>query len=198
MGDVGQGDASEADSVSNVIFLAPFFAAKRTSSRQRRGGMPRLRQLLTTLLLTSSALDSAPVPPRVSMIQSADEAVMVVNIIRYQRTSQEFADRMSTNLEISPLINDMRAYFSDQGRRLVAIRRACTGMSQTDFADELEIVKSYLSELENNKKPIGLDLARVIKSRWHLPLDFILDGDIEMLDQAPARIVRKLEELAVA
>jgi transcriptional regulator with XRE-family HTH domain len=90
----------------------------------------------------------------------------------------------------------MRYYFQDQSRRLQAIRIACGFDNHTKWIAELRIAKSTWSELESGNKPISLEMARAIKARWHLPLDFILDGDTETLDQAPAKILRKLQELA--
>lgn len=189
---IGRADAK----ISKVTSFFPFSAASCINESQRRGGIPLLRHVLTTLLLMPNALDNATVPPRASITESAAAAVMVVNIVRHWRTSQEFAYRMSTDHEISPLIKDMREYFRDQGRRLVAIRLACTGMNQQAFADEIGTSKGHLSDLENNKADLSLPMGRLIKTRWHLPLDFVLDGDIETLDQAPSKILRKLQELA--
>jgi transcriptional regulator with XRE-family HTH domain len=92
----------------------------------------------------------------------------------------------------------MRDFFKDQTRRLRAVRIACGFDKQIDFADELGITKGTWSDLENNNKPLSLELARQMKARWHLPLDFLLDGDVETIDLAPAKILRKLEELAAS
>jgi transcriptional regulator with XRE-family HTH domain len=90
----------------------------------------------------------------------------------------------------------MREFFKDQKRRLGAVRIAVGFDKQIDFANELGITKGTWSDLENSNNPLSLEPARQMKARWHLPLDFLLDGDTETIELCPAKILRKLEELA--
>lgn len=190
--EAGQEDAK----ASNVISFRRFMRARRTKEAQRWGGIPRRRQPLTTPLFRPSALETAVVPPSASMVDPAVKSDMVNYIVRYWRTCQEFANAMTTNSEFGVLISFMREKFKDQARRLEAVRIAIGFDTQAALVKELNISKGTWSDLESGTKPLSLEMARIFKARWHLPLDFLLDGDVDALEQAPARIVRKLEELS--
>lgn len=52
--------------------------------------------------------------------------------------------------------------------------RSYHGLSQIDLAGDLDISRSYLSEIEANKKQPSLELLKTYSSRFGLPLSAIM------------------------
>lgn len=184
---------SAAASASKVIsFPLPFSKANLTREGQRRDGMPRLRQELTVLSLTPRASETAVVPPRTSI---ADAGVndMDPTIVRNLRTSQGLANCEATSSHGADEIALMAAILTGQAKRLAATRLACGVETQDEFATALGMSKGHWNDFENGKRPLTLGIARRIKRRYKLPLDWTLDGDFQALEMAPAQISRRLE-----
>ena len=81
---------------SKVMCKQPFSPAKRTISGHLFAGMkPRPRHVLTVEAGKPSLSETAPVPPRSSIVEPA-VSDMGATIVRSLRTSQEFALRETT------------------------------------------------------------------------------------------------------
>lgn len=65
----------------------------------------------------------------------------------------------------------------DIARRLIAIREHY-GISQTDFAGELNVAKNTLNGYERGMRPLTLETAKRIRDRYGISLDWLLNGDI--------------------
>lgn len=178
-----------------MISVQPFSAASLTKSDQRRGGMPRARQVLMVEAGKFSAAETAPVPPRASIASSAVSA-MDASIVRRLRTCQAFADCAATSSWNFGSIEEMADALEMQKKRLKATRIACGAPTQKAFYDAIGISKSGWSEFENGKRPLTLEAARKLKAGYKIPLDWSLDGDVLALDIAPAYISRKLTNVA--
>lgn len=181
----------EAASVSKVTFSRFFSPASLTSSDHRRAGIPRVRQVLTVDAGTWSAAETAPVPPRSSITASG---VMGGNIVRRLRTSQAFARRETTFSFGRAPIGAMATTLGKQAARLIATREALGFPSQTDFCKEIKAAKNVYNPFETGKRPITLGMARKIKKRFGIPLDWTLDGD--QAQKLPADIFNKIGHLA--
>jgi transcriptional regulator with XRE-family HTH domain len=186
----------KAAKASKVISSLPISAANRTNAGQRRDGMPRVRQVLTVLFGTPSAAATAPVPPSASIAKSGVRGDIAGSIVRALRTCQGFTKHEATFSVKAGAIPDMRGFFADQKRRLEAVRIACGFDTQAAWTKEMRLSKGHWSDFEKGKRPLTLEVARQIKARWGLPLDFLLDGDVNALDQAPSGLVKKLESHA--
>lgn len=176
------------DSASNVIFSQPFSEASRTTSAQRRGGIPRARQVLTVEAGSPSSRDTAPVPPRASIASSAVRSIGG-NIVRSLRTCQAFATRETTggpeNGEILPMPDTIK----EIAQRLIATREAVGFPNQVEFCREIGIEKNIYNPFEKGRRRITVDAAIKIRKRFGIPLDWIYCGDAQAL---PGQIYRKL------
>ncbi|WP_445222211.1 helix-turn-helix transcriptional regulator [Bradyrhizobium sp. Pa8] len=65
----------------------------------------------------------------------------------------------------------------DIARRLIAVREHYD-LSQTAFADALNIAKNTLNAFERGKRPLTLETAKRIRDRYGISIDWILNGDI--------------------
>jgi transcriptional regulator with XRE-family HTH domain len=63
------------------------------------------------------------------------------------------------------------------GRRLIALRERHE-RSQVEFARELHIAKNTLNGYERGKRPLTLETAKRIRSRWGISLDWLIRGDV--------------------
>jgi transcriptional regulator with XRE-family HTH domain len=76
-----------------------------------------------------------------------------------------------------------------QAKRLIATRLALGYESQVEFCKAIGIEKNLYNPFEKAKRPITVDAARKIKRRFHIPLDWTIDGDAAYL---PLHLARKL------
>ncbi len=187
----GVGRAAKA---SNVISLRPFSSAKRTKAGHRPGGMPRLRQPLTTESSNESASATAPVPPRSSMMELG-VSVMADHIVRTARTCQEFAICETTfppdHVPLGGMLTDPPEVI---GPRLIALRAALDGMSQSAFAKSLHIEKNTYNEYEKGKRPLTFLTACKIKKIHKIPVEYLFWG--ENADHMPAWVRKNLDKAA--
>ena len=80
-----------------------------------------------------------------------------------------------------------------QATRLVATREALGFAKQSDFCREIGVEKNVYNPFEKAKRPITIAVARKIKRRFGISLDWTLDGDSDLL---PAHLYRKLGQIA--
>lgn len=76
--------------------------------------------------------------------------------------------------------------------RLVRTREAL-GLAQQEFCREIGVAKNVYNPFETGKRRITVDVARRIKLRFGVSLDWIYDGDPAQL---PAALYRRIEEAA--
>lgn len=186
------GSRGNAANASKVICEQPFSAASRTISDQRPGGMPRVRQVLTVLAGKPSPADTAPVPPRSSIAESA-VSCMDASIVRSLRTSQEFAPCETTFPPEHAALPLMAESVKDIGQRLLEARLALGFSSQVDFCNEIKVEKNIYNPFERGKRRITIDVAVKIKKRFGIPLDWTYCGDPSAL---PLQFSQKLARLA--
>lgn len=172
---------------SKVILEQPFSPAKRTTSGQRRGGIPLTRQVLIVFNGTPKASATAPVPPRASIASPA--VIMPPNIVRDLRTSQAFASCEATFVPCCAALLPMAESVKDIARRLVETREALGFQSQVDFCREIGVEKNVYNPFEKGKRRITIDVALKIRRRFGIPIDWVFCGDPAAL---PANIYRKL------
>jgi transcriptional regulator with XRE-family HTH domain len=79
------------------------------------------------------------------------------------------------------------------GEILIRLRRQ-RGLSQEDFARELGISASYLSLLENGKRPATKRVVRSLATYLHVPAGFIVLQDLrlEELSERHRGVVKEL------
>jgi hypothetical protein len=121
---------------------------------------------------------------------------MDASIVRNLRTCQAFADIEATFLDDLETIGGMADALTRQATRLEATRIACGAHTQKVFYKSIKVGKGAWSDFESGKRPLTLAVARKIKARYGLPLDWTLDGDIQSLELAPTHITRKLTHAA--
>lgn len=170
-----------AANVSNVIWPQPFSPAKRTIAGQRCAGMPRRFQVLTVDGGTPSASETAPVPPKASIAVSTVKGVpvedMAAIIVRNLRTCQGFATCEMTQTAKKVPIEGMKYPYAREGRDLATMRRALGYAQQQDFADSIGIAKNTWNEIEKGKRNMTLEVARKIRRRHKVSLDFTIEND---------------------
>lgn len=180
-----------AAKASKVMSRQPFSPASRTISDHLRGGMPRVRQVLTVEAGKPRASETAPVPPR-SLITAS--GVINGNIVRSLRTSQGFATCETTFLMPCARIRPMGDALLRQAQRLIATRKALGFATQTAFCAQIGVKKNVYNPFERGKRPITLGVARKIQNRFGIPLDWTLDG--AGAQKLPADIYPQLSHLA--
>lgn len=184
---------SLAAKASKVMCEQPFSEASRTKSDHRRGGMPRVRQVLTVEAGRPSSADTAPVPPRSSIAESG--VSIGATIVRTLRTSQEFASRETTSPDDCDVVGRMITDSPEIiGPRLKALRVALGIRTQTAFAKRLGIEKNTYNPFETGKRALTFEVACVIRNKFKVPLDYLFWGDME--DQLPAHILTKIDRAA--
>lgn len=149
--------------------------------------------MLTVEAGTPSFSDTAPVPPKSSMAESTVSEDMAATIVRKSRTGQGFAGCEQTFSDRNAEIRIMRIDLRRDAHRLRVIQRMVRIEGKAAFARAAKIPKSVVTDIEKSKRNIGLGVARKIKGRWKLPLDFVADGDLDYL--SPKQ--RKLYEAAI-
>lgn len=80
------------------------------------------------------------------------------------------------------------------GPRLKRIRLALDYKSQTAFARAIGVEKNTYNPWEKGTRPLTFEAACIIRMRWLIPLDYLFFGADP--DRMPARIYRRLEEVA--
>lgn len=63
-------------------------------------------------------------------------------------------------------------------QRLVALRKRLGFDKQSDFADALGLGKNVYNPFEKGTRPLTLDVARRIRRRFGVSIDWLLFGDI--------------------
>lgn len=182
-----------AASASNVIWPHPFSPAKRTMAGQRCAGMQRRAfQVLTVEGSTPSALETAPVPPNASMVVSTVNDMAAI-IVRNLRTCQGFVNCELTQPAKKVPIAGMKYPYAHEGRDLVAMRRALGYDQQQAFADSIGIAKNTWNAFEKGKRSMTLEVARKIKRKHKVSMDFTLENDWMALSDA---LLVKMRQLA--
>lgn len=183
-------------SASNVIWPQAFSPAIRTIWNQRPGGINlRCRQVLTVDNGKPRAAATAPVPPKSSIAEST-VTDMGDTIVRDLRTCQEFATCETTFSPGSGEIGSIMEPYDSDKIRAVLTRQLLDCDTQADFLSKTGIAKSSWSEIEKGKRTITLAMARTIKKRCNLSLDWTLDGDPTALSIKHQRKLRTLKPLA--
>lgn len=177
---------------SKVMSGQPCSVASLTSAGQRPGGMPRVRQPLTTLAGVSKAEATLPVPPSSSITEPAVR--IAGTIVRTLRTCQQFATGETTfPAECGPI----RAVIDPPeiiGPRLKALREALGFKTQTKFAEQLGYTKTTYNPWEKGTRPLTFEAACVIRKHYGVPLDWMFFGaDAERL---PAGVHKRLGKAA--
>lgn len=176
--------AANAAKTSRVISDFPSSAARDTTAAQWPAGMPRVRQLLTVESDCAKALATAPVPPRATMI--ASEFSMEANIVRKLRTCQGFATCETTIRSKCDAIGDMDTDDQDVAKRLIAVRKKLGFTSQVAFAEKLDLTKSTYNPFETGERPLSMQVAKRIRVRFGISVDYLLFGDIGQPKEAVA------------
>lgn len=82
------------------------------------------------------------------------------------------------------------------GERIKEVREE-RGWTQEKLADEANISKSFLSEVENKGKNISLDLLLRVASALNASLEYLATGDVEQgTSRKPVVIPRELSQAA--
>jgi hypothetical protein len=185
--------ARKTASALNVIWLQDFSEARRTMSGHRLAGMKRReRQVLTVDKGKSRAEATAPVPPKSSIAESTVMA-MDANIVRGLRTSQAFANCETTQGSKDVELFLMGNLLDEQAKRLRETRLALGYGNQAEFCREIGIERNVYNPFEKGRRPITIDAAKAIKSRFRLKLDWIIDGDLEAVSP---KLLRKMHRSA--
>lgn len=66
----------------------------------------------------------------------------------------------------------------DVAMRLVAVRKKLGFESQTAFADKLDLTKSTYNPFETGERPLTIQVAKRIRQRFGVSVDYLLFGDI--------------------
>jgi ribosome-binding protein aMBF1 (putative translation factor) len=188
-------ECSRECSVASVSSVIPFTRrrrAKSTRSSQRSAGIDsRAFQDETVDLRTPQYSATLVVPPSASMIGS-QLPNMPDLIVRKVRTRQGF---MTDELKVSSepaKIQNMTDELRTAARRLLLTRRAL-GLSQVEFCRQIGVEKNVYNPFEKGHRPITLNVARKIRKRFGISLDWIIEGDPAHL---PMELYRKLTEAA--
>lgn len=80
-----------------------------------------------------------------------------------------------------------------QAKRLRDTREALEFETQVAFAKAIGVAKNTWVDFENGKRPISLGVAKKIKGRFKIGLDWTIDGDF---DDLPGHLFRKLARTA--
>ena len=76
---------------------------------------------------------------------------------------------------------------------LLKILRTTEGLSQTKLALELNIARTYLSQIENNKAEPGFQLLKKISHKFKIPLSLLVVSHTEENNE----LVDTLEKLVI-
>ena len=175
--------AARSANTSRVISLRPRATASLTTAPQCAAGMaPRDRQLLTVESDRESAAATCPVPPRSSMIELID--CMDATIVRNLRTRQGSATCEQTFFPDHAQILGMKPLRDAPdivGKRLAETRVALGYESQVEFAATLGLGKSTYNPYEKGSRPLTLQTALKIQAQFHIPINWLLNGDPSQL-----------------
>jgi transcriptional regulator with XRE-family HTH domain len=168
--------AARLAKASNVISDIPDDDAKRTMPGQWGLGMPRDRHPLTVESDCASAPATSPVPPQPSMIESQVRSIAAYS--SQNANVSRFANCETTFLAEYAAISFMDGDDQDVARRLVAVRKKLGFESQTAFADKLDLTKSNYNPFETGERPLTIQVAKRIRQRFGVSVDYLLFGDI--------------------
>lgn len=186
------GRACKSAKASSVTSPTPRSRAKSTKARQCSAGIePRARQELTVDGVSCRAPATTPVPPNASMSSPTDPNIPT-NIVRGLRTCQEFAHCEQTSPVEYAEIRIMQTQRDHDGRDLAILRKALGFDDQVSFCKALDIAKSTWNPFETGSRPISLEVAKKIKKRFGISLDFTLDRDWGALSPKLLRVMRKI------
>lgn len=186
----------DAASASKVMCERPFSLASRTMSDHRRGGIPRVRQVLTVDSGKPNSADTDPVPPSSLMVDSG--VSIEPSIVRTVRTCQEFASRETTFPPAYVPIGGMSDHLIDPpeviGPRLRRLRIALKVKTQFGFAQAIGVEKNTYNPWEKGTRPLTFEGALLIRKRYRIPLEYLFFG--EFLEELPHRVKQALDEAA--
>lgn len=155
--------------------------------------MPRRRQVQTVESCTPS---SAAISTFLPSLSKASLVVMMSIIVGNLPTCQGLAQLRLTGSPVHVPIDDMATEAKAIGSRLYRTRLALGYKHPIDFARHLGVDKGDYSKFEAGKKPLTLRVARIIKKRFGVSLDWIMDGDIHTLRRDLAEQIINLREVA--
>lgn len=75
----------------------------------------------------------------------------------------------------------------DVARRLVAVREKLGFPSQVAFAEKLDLTKSSYNPFETGERPLPMQVAKRIRQRFGVSVDYLLFGDIGQPKEALAQ-----------
>lgn len=75
----------------------------------------------------------------------------------------------------------------DVARRLVAVRESLGFKSQVAFAEKLDLTKSTYNPFETAERPLTMQVAKRIRQRFGISVDYLLFGDIGQPKEALAQ-----------
>jgi ribosome-binding protein aMBF1 (putative translation factor) len=179
-------------SVSSVIPFTPRRRAKSTKSSQRSAGMDlRAFQDETVDAVVPQCSATSLVPPSASMIASQPVNIPQ-NILRAVRNVKH-STKCEMQVPLKPgKIGDMADELRIMARRLLRTRQAL-GLSQTEFCHQIGVERNVHNPFEKGRRPITLAVARKIRRRFGISLDWIIEGDPSRL---PVELYGLLAEAA--
>lgn len=155
-------------SASDVTPRTPRFMASPATAGQRFAGMPRLRQLLTTVDFNESAFATSEVPPNASISES-----------------DVMSERMSTycgyvNVHTSVIAFEPTAQHSSGmarryepiGKRLAQLRKVL-GISQAELCRQIKCTSTRWNNYETGDRRITLPIAMKLADEYGASLDWI-------------------------
>ena len=82
----------------------------------------------------------------------------------------------------------MKKDLSEIGKRIKKARKS-KGISQVEFADKLDISVSHLSNIENGKINVGLDIFMAITEALEVSADWLLGIDTDSASPIPEQAI---------
>lgn len=159
-------------SVSLVTPLTFRTPASRTIAGQRMAGIPRLRQLLTTVRGTESAFATAEVPPNAS---SSESDVMTEKLSTYCGVVNIHASAIACALAAKHALAMAKPYESI-GKRLSQLRTALD-VSQAELCREIKCSPTRWNNYELGDRRITLPIAMKLADEYGASLDWIYRGE---------------------
>ena len=190
-------DCNEA-SASNVMCAQPFSPAKRTISGHRLAGIkPRPRQVLTVDAGKPSSAETAPVPPRSSIVEPT-VSDMDATIVRDLRTCQAFSICETTSNGENAAIALMEEPLHDPpeiiGARLETVRVAKGFKTQVAFAEAIGIEKNTYNPFINGERTLSWQTALLVRKKFKVPVQWLFFGEDE--DDLPAWLYKTIKATA--
>lgn len=172
---------------SNVTPCILLFFASSTSSGQRLGGIPRIRQLPTTGRSVPSALATAVRPPRSLMSLSTDMPMIYF-------TGREHVKRHDLAGDIHTGVGTMRPMPKtvDTVAKRLAVMHDALGITQAEVCRATGIKPNRYSQYVSGKRPLTLDAAMKIADACGVTLDWLFRDNAETLTFQTLQKIRRI------